>query len=182
MKLFKPLRAFTVVLFVLLLLSVHVFNNKQYTMGSYVPTDDHILSIYQQLAINSGQQDIPPLIILDSTIINAWTDGTTITLTTGILKIFENDDELAMVLAHEMAHAINKDPQRTDGAVLPNDVEAHADKLGAYIMMRAGFDECKGKEVFAVFKRLFGDTSHPQGHPDFAYRYDQLNLPQCHVL
>ncbi len=182
MKLFKPFRAFTVVLFVLLLASAYVFHNSESKIGTYIPTDGHILYIYEQLAINSGQQDIPPLIILDSPIINAWTDGNTITMTTSMLRTFENDDELALVLAHEMAHAINKDPSRGYDDVNSNDTEAHADKLGAFIMMRAGFDECRGKEIFKIFKRLFGDTANPVGHPDFAYRYDQLDLPQCHVL
>ncbi len=144
-----------------------------------VVSNAHIIDIYEKLAANSGQQDIPPLIILDSPEVNAWTNGTTVNFTTGILAVMENDDEIALVLAHEMAHAINHDPERVDQEVTPNNTEAHADKMGAYIMMRAGFDECKGKEIFKVFKKLFGDTADPVGHPDFAYRYDQLDLPMC---
>lgn len=145
-------------------------------------TEQQVVQIYERLARNSGEQGFPALTILDSPVINAWTDGINITITTGILKVFQNDDELALVLAHEMGHYMNHDPQRGYGDITSNDTEAHADKMGAYIMMRAGFDECKGKEIMHVFKHLFGDTANPMGHPDFAYRYDQLDLPLCHKL
>ncbi|MDX2074604.1 MAG: M48 family metallopeptidase [Alphaproteobacteria bacterium] len=36
--------------------------------------------------------------------INAYADGDTIIFTYGIMRFFENDDELAMVMAHELAH------------------------------------------------------------------------------
>ncbi len=140
----------------------------------------HVQNVYDQLAINAGQQDVPPLVILDDEQINAWTDGKQVVLTTGILKVLENDDEMALVMAHEIAHAINHDIMHDD--IDQSTIEAHADKLGAFIMMRAGFDICKGNQVFAVFKRLFGDTSVAQDHPNFAYRLDQLDLPQCHLF
>ncbi len=177
MKLYKPFRLLTLILFVVALASINLLNNN--LNRQKVVDSSHVSAIYSRLAVNSGHQDIPPLLILDSEIANAWTDGQIIVITTSMLNMFENDDQLAMVLAHEIAHFINKDVGRSDGEVLPNDIEAHADKLGAFIMMRAGFDECKGKEVFKVFKREFGDTATPVGHPDFAYRHDQLNLPMC---
>ncbi len=181
MRVLKGTKLLSVVLFVTVLFGLLEFHN--YSIRTYVGnpifTNTQIHNIYTRLAINSGQQDIPPLIILKSDIINAWTDGTEVVITTSLLSIIENEDELAMILGHEIAHAINHDVDREDGRVIQTDVEAHADKLGAFIMMRAGFDACKGKEIFAVFKKHFGDTSHPVGHPDFAYRLDQLNLPQC---
>jgi peptidase M48-like protein len=177
MQLFK-IRPYTFVLLALLVLSLMLFN-VTYMKERHV-SNAHVQAIYNQLAINAGQQDIPPLIILDSKQINAWTDGNTVTITTGILKAFENDDQMALVMAHEIAHAINHDIMHTD--IDQATVEAHADKLGAFIMMRAGFDICKGRHIFAVFKRLFGDTSLAQDHPSMAYRLDQLDLPQCHIF
>lgn len=37
--------------------------------------------------------------------VNAWTDGESVWVTRGMVRFLKNDDELAMVLAHEMAHA-----------------------------------------------------------------------------
>jgi predicted Zn-dependent protease len=37
---------------------------------------------------------------------NAWTDGSTIWVTRGMMRFLKNDDELAAVLGHEIAHAL----------------------------------------------------------------------------
>jgi len=177
MQIFK-IRPYTGVLAVLLVISLVLFNFT-YVKESRV-SNLHVQEVYDKLAINSGQQDVPPLIIINADVINAWTDGETVTVTTGILKIFENDDQMALVMAHEIAHAINHDVMHDD--IDQATVEAHADKLGAFIMMRAGFDICKGKEIFSVFKNLFGDTSKAEDHPSNSYRIDQLNLPQCSIF
>ena len=43
---------------------------------------------------------------------NAATDGKTIFVTTGMLRFARDDRELALVLGHEIAHAIRRHPQR----------------------------------------------------------------------
>src|SRR5919108_1194103 len=37
--------------------------------------------------------------------VNAWTDGESVWVTRGMMRFVKNDDELAVVVAHEMAHA-----------------------------------------------------------------------------
>jgi predicted Zn-dependent protease len=37
---------------------------------------------------------------------NAWTDGSTVWVTRGMIRFLKNDDELAAVLGHEIAHAL----------------------------------------------------------------------------
>jgi predicted Zn-dependent protease len=37
--------------------------------------------------------------------VNAWTDGESVSITRGMMRFVKNDDELAIVVAHEMAHA-----------------------------------------------------------------------------
>jgi predicted Zn-dependent protease len=37
--------------------------------------------------------------------VNAWTDGEAVWITRGMMRFLKSDDELAIVLAHEMAHA-----------------------------------------------------------------------------
>ncbi len=107
---------------------------------------------YHTLRIHVGQADVPPLIIMTSGNINAWTDGETVVITTALLNEMRNVDELATVLAHEIAHAINHDPG--NDTFDQRDQEAHADKLGAFIMMRAGFDICKGKETVSICRKV----------------------------
>lgn len=153
--------------------------NTQYLEGT-VFTPDNISEVYNKILRASGSSPLPPLTVLDSDIINAWTDGKTITITTGMLKIFHNQDELAMVLGHELAHFMARDPFHNDMKG-PN-MEANADKLGAYMMMRAGFNPCKGREIMATFIKLFGDVATPVSHPSNAYRFDQLDLPMCHSI
>jgi Zn-dependent protease with chaperone function len=140
----------------------------------------NVKEVYHRLAVVSGTTKLPPITILDIPMINAWTDGKKITITTGLLKLMKNNDELAMVLGHEMGHFIARDVQRNDEAMDPRYMEADADKFGAFIMMRAGYDVCKGKEILRSFKEVFGDDAAAEGHPDNAFRLDQLDLPQCH--
>jgi hypothetical protein len=37
--------------------------------------------------------------------VGAWTDGEAVWISRGMIRFLKNDDELALVLAHEMAHA-----------------------------------------------------------------------------
>ncbi len=38
--------------------------------------------------------------------VNAWTDGETVYVTRGIMRFLKTDDELAVILGHEMTHAL----------------------------------------------------------------------------
>ncbi len=138
----------------------------------------NIQKIYHQLVIAVGERGLPDTVIISSAKdINAWTDGVNITITTALINVIQNKDQLAFILAHEMAHYINADVYTES---IPQTLkEAHADKLGAFIMMRAGFDECKGKEVFKVFLDNYGDSALATDHPSLAYRLDQVTLPMC---
>lgn len=98
---------------------------------------------------------------------NAYADGRHVLLTTGLLARLRGDDELAFLIAHEMAHNILH-----HAAIMRGDTVAHgigrtfgdsgrtiraieraADALGAELMLDAGFDPVAG---VAVLKRLGG--------------------------
>jgi len=176
-EIIKTIRGYTVVLFVLLCMSCTVFSNE--VVKPYIEKLN-VRSVFHRLELVCGTTSMEPLVILnDDSIINAWTDGTNITITTGLLKYIKNNDELAMVLGHEMGHVLNGDVNRSANAMDARYLEANADKMGAFIMMRAGFDECRGKEIMRTFKDTFGDDVAAEGHPDNAIRLDQLDLPQC---
>jgi predicted Zn-dependent protease len=42
---------------------------------------------------------------VDPDTVNAWTDGDAVWISRGMMRFLKSDDELALVLAHEMAHA-----------------------------------------------------------------------------
>ncbi len=170
---------------ILLTISYSLFLHHYLTKIPYTPfTTGEVYSVFYKLTVNSGSNRNHPLVIADSPVVNAWTDGKNITITTGLLQMMHNEDELALVLGHEISHDLAHDVEHS---AIPENIlimdgkenEANADKMGAFIMMRAGFDVCKGKEIFKVFKNHFGDDSVDVGHPSNAYRLDQLTLPQC---
>lgn len=98
---------------------------------------------------------------------NAYADGRHVFLTTGMLALLHNDDELAFVIAHEMAHnilghatvmrsaSVKKGLGRTFGqsGQIVRGTETAADALGAELMLDAGFDPVAGT---AILTRLGG--------------------------
>jgi membrane-associated protease RseP (regulator of RpoE activity) len=101
--------------------------------------------------------------------INAFTDGKTIFATPGLLRFLQSDNELALVLSHEIAHAVLEHVQKTmgnriigsifdiaitiatgintqgifgqlGGLVYSKEFEKEADYLGTYILAVSGYD------------------------------------------
>lgn len=68
--------------------------------------------------------------------VNAFTDGETLLITSELLRKTDNENDLAMFVAHEMAHAIAKHVEDTPSKTL----ELEADRMGLVLMARAGFD------------------------------------------
>lgn len=98
--------------------------------------------------------------LIDTDIINGVSNGRQVGVTTGAMRMFFWDDELAWILSHEIAHNILSHVQNAKlramlntflGATVgpsspvanapePRSLEAQADYVGAYLMARAGFD------------------------------------------
>jgi hypothetical protein len=90
-----------------------------------------------------------------STQVNAFADGHYVTATTGLLEFLQSDDELAIVLAHEMSHNILGHPALLDQQGVPDrgmlrgigknaarvwETEAAADRYSIPLIWHAGFD------------------------------------------
>jgi Zn-dependent protease with chaperone function len=81
---------------------------------------------------------------------NAFATGRYVVMTTSMLDFVRSDDELAVVLGHEMAHDILGHPAtRSEEGILaglgvhPNNIwkrEAEADRFGLRLMAAAGYD------------------------------------------
>ena len=101
--------------------------------------------------------------------VNAFSDGDSVIIMAGMMRFAATKQELALVLSHEMAHAMMRDEQVMPAAAIPGaiadfvvsdlfgintqrvftrgggrsytqDFEAEADTVGLYVMARAGFD------------------------------------------
>lgn len=137
-----------------------------------------VLAMYNEILAQTGQgQDALPLFIVNEDIDNAYNDGTKVVIYRGLIDHTKSWDEVALVLGHEVAHGmlghLHNFPDR-DGnqtAVL----EGNADKMGAVYIMKAGYDICSGREIFLRWKKQNGNALG-QDHPDYSYRYDELNI------
>lgn len=142
-----------------------------------------------------------PVTVVDNDAVNAYADGKQIVLTSGMMRFVQNDDELGLVLGHELAHNtmghLNKkksnsvigsligaaifigtgvDLTRLGGDLgamaFSQDFEAEADYVGLYFAARAGFDVNSAPHFW---RRMA--VEHPQAiahgtsHPDTASRF-----------
>ena len=111
---------------------------------------------------------------------NAWVDGANVTVTSAMLRFVTDDDELAAVLAHEIAHNAMRHGQAQDttigrSTVFPEAVEREADYLGMYLLARAG--RPMGK-VPNFWRRMAqgqpGSIRYASSHPTTAERFVRL--------
>ena len=145
----------------------------------------------------AGNHKEPLVIILrDKSVINAFSaPGNFVFISTGMLDFVQNEDELAFVLAHEVAHVeldhgLNavKSKQGTDlvkdvagnafpglGGVLGNmmgymengfsaDLEGEADRRGAELAAKAGYNARAGVNVIRRLEKSHGHQ-HAKGYP-----------------
>ena len=147
-----------------------------YFGDTYVHNKVH--EIYRKIIVASGQSNnAVPLFIVKNPTDNAYTDGSKIVVYTGLI---DNStwDGIAYTLGHELAHhqllhtrakIFDKDKATEEKA------EALADKLGALYMMRAGFNICIAREEWRIKRDTRGNYLG-ETHPNYSYRYDELNI------
>lgn len=101
--------------------------------------------------------------------LNAVADGAFVQLTTGVLQEARDDDELAFIIAHEMAHNILAHRKRLDrigrSAANVRAAEIEADRLGLRLMHGAGYDPAAAARFWTRFGRktgagIFSDGTH----------------------
>lgn len=95
--------------------------------------------------------------------INAQADGTYVQVFTGMVDFVRDDDELAAVLAHELAHNILR--HRVDGTP-SKQAEYEADRLSVSLVARAGFRVDAIVPFWTRFEKrtsagIFADGTHP---------------------
>ena len=80
-----------------------------------------------------------PIKVENTAELHASTNGKRIRITSGMLRFFANDDELAFVLAHELSHILLDHAGAFDGNS-PKEAEIEADRLGIQIVSKTDFD------------------------------------------
>ncbi|MXP24994.1 hypothetical protein GRI39_02890 [Altererythrobacter indicus] len=71
--------------------------------------------------------------------IDAYSDADGIALSTGFMQFTRNDDEVALIAGHELAHIVLRD-ELSRNNIRGKDKEDAADKLGAHLALCAGYN------------------------------------------
>jgi len=112
--------------------------------------------------------------------INAYADGRHITMTTGMMNFVKNDDELALIVGHELGHnTMGHIPKIVTNFILSfggtrftRPFESESDYVGMYYMVRAGYSP-EGVEDF--WRRLAVTNpkyvAQAKTHPTYPNRY-----------
>lgn len=112
--------------------------------------------------------------------INAYADGKNITMTAGMMNFVKNDDELALIIGHELAHntmghirkIVSNVILSFGGTRYTRPFESESDYVGLYYMVRAGYSP-EGVEDF--WRRLAitnpRNIARDKTHPRYPNRY-----------
>ena len=99
-------------------------------------------------------------------------------VTQGLLDNAANENELALVIGHEIAHVLlnhvtpdNHEDNRAN--------EMHSDKLSAFMLLQAGFNLCEGRGIYVRWYKKYGDSVLTSSHPSHVQRFMYLYLPRC---
>lgn len=120
------------------------------SVNTYAMTFEHARDIYKHILKANHIVFAPPLLLDKSLENNAYNTGFTISINQGMLNYVRNDDEMALVLGHELGHS-------KDGDI---DNELTADSYGATVIIRAGYNKCIGAQALARLHDV-GDSVHP---------------------
>lgn len=131
------------------------------------------------LAVRAEQGCASRFQLVEGTRRNARADGRYVHITTGIASYVADEQELAAVLAHELAHNALRHRVRLDAANvsrgffgnfgrnarLIRETEMEADRLSVYLLDRAGYDPEAAVRFFSRFRgsglNFLGSATHP---------------------
>ncbi len=129
-------------------------------------------------------------VVLEEDQVNAFClPGGKIVVLSGLMRIIQNDDQLATVIAHEVAHVLARHAservarERTAGhgilsLAYNRQQESEADHIGVFLMTFAGYDPDESVEFWKQMQSAKGAGIHlPEvlsDHPSDARRMQQL--------
>lgn len=127
--------------------------------------------------------------------LNARADGKRLFITTAMAGFTATDDELALVLGHELAHHVlghrgwhEAETRGRQTQTVPTlsgaagGAERQADRVGLYLAARAGFDSTIGPTFWRRFGAFNWRVRYPQwGHPSAETRARALEDVQAEI-
>ncbi|MDQ3124414.1 MAG: M48 family metallopeptidase, partial [Pseudomonadota bacterium] len=127
--------------------------------------------------------------------LNARADGKRLFITTAMAGFTATDDELALVLGHELAHHVlghrgwhEAETRGRQTQTVPalsataGGAERQADRAGLYLAARAGFDSSIGAAFWRRFGAFDWRVRYPQwGHPSAEARARALEQVQAEI-
>lgn len=156
-------KLFNIVSFKVLLTTIIcvIFTGLLYS--NYTPSN--VRTVYKKLWLSIDYQAMPNIYVTSDKLVTsklALTDVKGVHVSTFLLSLIKNDNELALILGHESAHARG----------IRNEDEA--DLIGAEYANKAGFNVCQGREVMLRIVKAIGD-SHTSKYSSWQVRYNNLN-------
>lgn len=119
------------------------------------------------------------VVLSTSSNLNAWSDGRRVMVTTAMMQQAANDDELAFVIAHEMAHNILGHAQNDSmglfgllgfGSARVKRMEVDADSYAVPLMNAAGYSPFGGIAFLEGASRRMWWSDLSLDHPSFGRR------------
>lgn len=138
------------------------------------------------IRVRRGDEDIPLTVKSETTCgytvrlsqtstINAYANGKNITMTSGMMNFVKNDDELALIIGHELGHntmghirkIVSNIILSVGGTRYTRPFESEADYVGLYYMVRAGYSPNNVEEFWRRLavsnpKYVARDKTHPR--------------------
>ena len=120
--------------------------------------------------------------LVNSGNVNAWSDGTHVAVTAGIMRLAQSDDELAFIIAHEIAHNILGHSRSAKAGIFgfasgiskARKSELAADAMAVKLMVDAGYAPTGGVAFLErARQRYWWNVS--LDHPGFARRIEEVN-------
>jgi predicted Zn-dependent protease len=139
------------------------------TCNAHVSTQQAVI-VYKKLLKVMGIKKEPRLIVTKTKEVNAMSDGYAVYVTTAMLSILQNKDEVAAVLGHELSHHKVKDYFYQPSKFR----ELRADYNGVVYSSKAGYNKCRGLQFMKHMIKIFGEEGDDGAHPTWSYRYKRL--------
>jgi len=116
-----------------------------------------------------------PVIVFFNENMNGHTDGKDVLITSELLRRVADDTNLALIISHELAHAIAGHVGQTPTKSL----ELEADRMALVLMARAGFDI---EHAVASWKQAPHPYKHASGlHPSTSERYENFMAAKARI-
>ena len=128
-----------------------------FSIGANAATFHQAQVIYAKLAIDNGITP-PPLVLNPTGEVNADETEQRISIDAGMLRFVRNTDELALVLGHDMGHYVLHHQYSSVAH------EFAADYRGAIFSGKAGYNICRGAQIFKRFPPVPKGSDHPDNN------------------